>query len=149
LITKVLVAIDGSENSIRALDFAVDFVEKFSASLMVLNVSESAVAAVPVDPTGLSSEGLTSFSIDLQKYHEELIAKAIAHAKTMKPSLTISGKLREGNPASEIVAEAKESGFDVIVVGHRGVGKVKEFLGLGGISEKVAKSAPCSIILVR
>jgi len=46
---------------------------------------------------------------------------------------------REGDPALEIVNAAKDGGFDVIVVGHRGVGKMTEFV-LGSISENVAFS---------
>ena len=48
MIKQVLVAVDGSENSIRALDFALDLTEKYNAQLTILNVSESvAVNAVP------------------------------------------------------------------------------------------------------
>lgn len=39
----------------------------------------------------------------------------------------VSSKLREGDPASEIVAEAKASGFDVVVVGYRGLGRLGSF----------------------
>jgi nucleotide-binding universal stress UspA family protein len=49
----------------------------------------------------------------------------------------------------EIVSFAKEEGVDLVVVGHQGVGRVKEFFGLGGISEKVAHLAPCSVVIVR
>jgi nucleotide-binding universal stress UspA family protein len=48
----------------------------------------------------------------------------------------------------EIVAEAKDAGFDVVVVGHSGLGRVKE-LFLGNISEKVAHLAPCPVVIVR
>ena len=48
-----------------------------------------------------------------------------------KPNLVVSSKLREGNPVLEIVAEAKDSGLDVVVVGYRGLGRVRElFLGI-------------------
>jgi nucleotide-binding universal stress UspA family protein len=56
--------------------------------------------------------------------------------------------LKEGDPALEIVNTAKEGGFDVIVVGHRGLSKMKE-LFLGSISEKVAHLTPCPVIIVR
>lgn len=41
----------------------------------------------------------------------------------------VAWKLREGDPALEIVAAAKENSFDVVVVGHRGLGRVREFFG--------------------
>jgi nucleotide-binding universal stress UspA family protein len=150
MIKQILVAVDGSENSLRALDFALDLTEKYDASLTILNVSESvALSAVPQDPSAISIERLVTFNKELNKIHENILKKAFLHAKESKPNMSISSKLREGNPAYQIIAEAKESGFDVIVVGHKGVGKVKEFLGLGGISEKVVHNAPCPVIIVR
>ncbi len=149
-ISKVLVAVDGSANSERALDFAVDFADKYGADLTILNVSESpAVGAIPLDQAALSGDNMAVVAKDLQKAHTEILRKATSYAAQIKPGLVVSSKLREGNPASEIIAEAKEAGCDVIVIGHRGVGKVKELLGMGGISDKVAHLAPCPVVIVR
>jgi hypothetical protein len=57
LIRNVLVAVDGSENSDRALDFGLDLVEKFRAIVTVLNASESpTMGVVPLEPTNVSGE---------------------------------------------------------------------------------------------
>ena len=150
MIGKILVAVDGSENSKRALDFALDIAEKYGATLTVLNVSEPpAMGAVPMEPTAVSGESMVMFGKDLLKIHEEILRKTVAHAKIVKPEMAVSSKLREGDPAVEIVALAKEEGFDLVVVGHEGAGRVKEFFGLGGISEKVAHLAPCSVVIIR
>jgi nucleotide-binding universal stress UspA family protein len=135
MIKQVLVAVDGSENSMRALDFALELTEKYAASLNILNVSESmAVSVVPQDPGAISAESLVTFNKDLNKIHENILKKAVLHAQQSKPNLKVTSKLREGNAAFQIIAEAEDSSCDVIVVGHKGVGKVKEFLGMGGIS---------------
>ena len=150
LIGKILVAVDGSQNSDRALDFALDIAEKYGAALTVLNVSEPpAIGAVPMEPTAVSGESMVVFGKDLLRFHEEILRKAVAHAKIVKPEISVSTKLCEGNPVLEIVSLAKEEGVDLVVVGHQGVGRVKEFFGLGGISEKVAHLAPCSVVIVR
>lgn len=150
LIGKILVAVDGSEYSDRALDFALDVAAKYGSALTVLNVSESpAMGAVPMEPTAVSGESMVVFSKDLLKLHEEILNKAVAHVKMVKSEVAVSSRLREGDPALEIVALAKEEGFDLVVIGHKGAGRVKELFGLGGISEKVAHSAPCSVIIVR
>jgi nucleotide-binding universal stress UspA family protein len=149
LIRNVLVAVDGSENSDRALDFSLDLAEKYGASVRILNVSESpSLGAVPLEPSTVSGESMVGFVKDLQRLHEEILSKAVAHAKEFKPNVVVSSKLREGDPALEIVAEAKDAGFDVVVVGHSGLGRVKE-LFLGNISEKVAHLAPCPVVIVR
>jgi nucleotide-binding universal stress UspA family protein len=149
LIRNVLVAFDGSENSDRALDFALDLGEKYNAAVTVLNVSEPpSIGVVPQEPTAYSGSSMAVFAKDLRKLHEEILSKAVARAKAVKPDLAISWQLREGDPALEIVDVAKEGGFDVIVVGHKGMGRVKEFF-LGSISEKVAHLAPCPVVIVR
>lgn len=150
MIQKVLVAVDGSENSEKALDFALDLAEKYSAAVTVLNVSESpAMGAVPQEPTAYAGGSMAVFAKDLRRFHEEVLSRAVAHAGEVKPNLAVSSRLRDGDPALEIVAEAREGVFDVVVVGHVGSGRVKEFLGLGGISERVAHLAPCPVVIVR
>jgi nucleotide-binding universal stress UspA family protein len=147
LIKNILVAVDGSENSDRALEFALDLAEKYSAAVTVLNVSESpSMGAVPIEPTTISGESMVMFAKDLRKFHEEILS--VAHAREAKPNVVVSSKLREGNPAMEIVAEAKEGLIDVVVVGHIGLGRVREIF-LGNISQKVAHLAPCSVVIVR
>ena len=148
MIRKVLVAVDGSENSGRALDFGLDLAEKFGATVTVLNVSESPVmGAVPMEPTTVSGESMVVFAKDLSRFHEEILSKAVAHAKAVKPGVEVFWKYVEGDPALEIVAAAKD-GFDVVVIGHRGLGRVREMF-LGNISEKVAHLAPCPVVIVR
>jgi nucleotide-binding universal stress UspA family protein len=146
LIQNVLVAVDGSENSERALAFALDFAEKYGAALTVLNVSELPAATYSGD--GMIGDGMVVVAKDLHKLHEDILEKAVARVKTAKPHLPVSSVLREGDPAVEIVALSKEEGFDVVVIGHQGVGKVKGIF-LGSISEKVARSLPCTVIIVR
>src|ERR1035437_5480691 len=59
LIKNVLVAVDGSENSDRVLDFGLDLAEKYVAAVTVLNVSESpAMGAVPMEPTTISGDNM-------------------------------------------------------------------------------------------
>lgn len=150
MIEKVLVAVDGSENSVRALDFGLDLAEKYGASLTVLNVSESpALGVVPQEPSAYSPLNMISLAKDMQKIHQDILSKAVAHAREVKPNVEVFSKFRAGDAAEEIVAESREGGFGVVVVGHVGLGRVQEFLGLGGISEKVAHLASCPVVIVR
>jgi len=148
LISNVLVAIDGSENSAKALDFALDLAEKYAAKVSILNVFESPAMGVIPQAAGYFGDNMPVFAGELTKFHEEILAKALNRAKEIKPNLEISTALRDGDPAVEIVAMAKDEGFDVIVVAHRGVGRVSKVL-LGSVSEKVARLASCPVIIVR
>ena len=149
LIRNILVAVDGSENSNRALDFGLDLAEKFGSSVMVLNVSEVlAMGVVPQESTTSSFDSMSILGKDLRNIHEEILSKAVSHAKAVKPDLVVSSMLRNGDPAVEIVNVAKDSGFDAIVIGHKGSGMVRERV-LGSISEKVAHLAPCPVVIVK
>lgn len=149
MIKNILVAVDGSENSTRALDFALELAEKFSAALMILNVSQSpVVGAVPIEPTAATTEIMIDFSKDFEKFHSSILNNAVSYSKKAKPNVEVFYQLKDGDPAVEIVSTAKEGGFDVVVVGHRGVGRVREMF-LGSVSEKVAHSALCPVIIVR
>jgi len=149
VIRNILVGVDGSENSDRALDFALDLAEKYNASIMILNVSESlALAAIPEQTIAYTGSNNVIIDKDLRQIHEEILSKSVARAKTAKPNLTISSMLKEGEPALEIVNTANEGGFDVIVIGHRGLSRLKE-LFLGSISEKVAHLTPCPLIIIK
>jgi nucleotide-binding universal stress UspA family protein len=139
---NVLVAVDGSDNAQRALDFALEYAEKFGSSLTVVNVSESSAAAA------FAGDGMASVARDLRRFHENILEKALEHAKNTHPTVNVSTSLREGDPVTEIVSAANEGNFDVVVIGHRGLGKVKGLL-LGSISEKVIRSLNCTVILVR
>lgn len=149
MIKSVLVAVDGSENSDRAFDFALDFAEKFSASLTVLNVSESVVMAAAPQETGSYPSGSAAMvTRDLRAIQNEVLSKYVEHAKVVSANVAVSSLAKAGDAAFAIVNTAKEGGFDVTVVGHRGLGKTRERF-LGSVSEKVAHSAPCTVIIVK
>ncbi len=150
MVSKILVAVDGSESSTKALDFSMDLADKYAAGVTVLNVFESPpMGTVPQDQVSYSTESMVVFSKDLTNIHQELLTKLVDRAQKTKPNVVVTKKLREGDPALQIVEEAKESGSDMVVIGHRGVGRVKEIFGLGGISDKVAHISPCTVVIVR
>ena len=148
LITKLLVAIDGSANSDKALDFGLDIAEKYSASVHILNVFQlPAIYGYPDEPFGYQAN-MTSFIKDLRKIHETILSKASARAIKAKPDLEITIDLQEGDPASQIVETAKQNNVDAIVLGHRGWNRIQEFF-LGGTSERVAHLAQCTVFIVK
>ena len=69
LIRNVLVVVDGSENSGRALDFGLDLAEKFCATVTVLNASESpTMGFAPLEPTTVSGESMVVFAKIFQMF---------------------------------------------------------------------------------
>jgi nucleotide-binding universal stress UspA family protein len=161
LITKILVGIDGSKNSEKALDYALEIAEKFSASILILNVfqpppefgypanipSQLSPSGYPQDTIGLQSN-LSVFIQDLRKVHETVLSKAAKKAIKLKPLIRINTELKEGNTPSQIIATAADGGFDLIVLGHLGESEIKEFL-IGSTSERVVHQAKCAVLIVK
>ncbi len=135
---NVLVPIDGSEQSMNALEYAVD--EYPDASVTVLYVIEPgsvydvqlAVDAVPRgDPPEKPFE-----------HAEELLSEATELAPDAE-TVTASG------PVAGTIAEyADKEGHDLIVIGSRGRDGAARTL-LGSVAETVARRAPCPVLIVR
>ena len=161
MITKILVGVDGSKNSEKALDNALDLAEKFSASILILNVfqpppelgyqanmvTQFPATGIPQDIIG-NQLNLSGFIKDLRKVHEDILSNAAERAIKLKPMLKITTELTEGNTPSQIIATAAEGGFDLIVLGHMGDSEIKEFL-LGSTSERVVHQARCAVLIVK
>ena len=149
MLDNILVAIDGSEDSDKALNFALELAEKFSSTITILNVSEVlATGSFPLESTNYSVGNTGIFAKDLRKIHEEILNNAVSHAKAFKTALPVSSMLREGEPALEIVKVAKEGNFDTIVIGHKDSNGLSERF-LGSVSEKVAHLASCPVVIVK
>ena len=163
MITKILVGVDGSKNSEKALDYALEIADKFSASILILNVfqpppefgfgyqakmfEQYSASEYPKDTIG-DQPNLSAFIKDLRKVHEAILSKAGKRAIRLKPMLKITTELKEGNTPSQIIETATNGGFDLIVVGHMGESEIKEFL-LGSTSERVAHQARCPVLIVK
>ncbi len=161
LITKILVGIDGSKNSEKTLDYALDIADKFSASILILNVfqpppelgyqqnmfSPFPASGSPQDTIGGQSN-LSDFIKDLRKIHENILSNAAERAIKRKPMLKIITELKEGNTPSQIIDTAAADGFDLIVLGHMGESEIKEFL-IGSTSERVVHQAKCAVLIVK
>ena len=150
IITKILVPLDGSEHSDRALNFALDLAEKYSAEIVLLSVAQPFVATGPMFLTQpmMPPENTVIFVNEIEAAHEKMLLEALKKAKESRPNLNISKKLVNGRPADKIVEFAKIENFDLIVMGSRGIGKIKEFF-LGSVSDRVADQAHCPVLLVK
>lgn len=147
MVTKILIAVDGTEAGNRALDFGLDLAEKYSASVLVLNVLDTPVYGTSTDPMALSAESALLIK-DLRKVHESILAKATERAAAVKPNVAVRAELREGNPPDQIVLTAAEGGYDIIVLGHSDEGKARK-LFLGSTSERVAHTARCAVLIIK
>src|SRR5262245_44852273 len=113
MISKILVPVDGSDNSLRALDHAIFIAKSTGAGLTAMNVVER-------PPT---------VYVESQKILDDLLARYRAEAEKIldrckqlaeKSGVTIETVLAEGDAASSIVGYAHNEGFNMVAIGSRG-----------------------------
>ncbi len=135
---KILVPVDGSKCSNKALLRSCELVEVFNSKLILLYVAEKSTPVNLLD----------------RKEYMELIRKfgnkTLERATHVVEKKNISCKtiLKEGNVVSEIKKVVKSENCDLIIVGNKGLGAVGRFL-LGSVSNKLAQHAPCSVLIVK
>lgn len=140
-VEKILVPLDFSACSKKALQYAVPFARQFGATLALLHVVQITYPAgefTPPDTPALELELRDSS----QKQLEALVEKEIQGAV---PTRTL---VRTGPAAEEIVAIAKEEAVDLIILSTHGHTGFKRVL-LGSTAEHVVRHAPCPVLTVR
>ncbi len=138
-IKKVLVGIDGSEQSLKALSTTIELTRGFDARLTLLYVLDSTmVAAVPGPPVKREMRrGLARAGGEALEEAAERCRQAGAECDTLQA---------EGRPANEISRRAREGDYDLIALGRRGIGSLARF-ALGSVSDVVLRSANRPVLL--
>lgn len=151
--TRILIAVDGSEGSFRALDRMVELMDLSEASVTLLHVTETPWLHLGTDQEWLGYEEEEEEAIDPQAQLErEFVREAdeiLARARERLPARTaVETLVYEGLPADEILSEAERGDYDLVVIAASGSRDLKHRI-LGSVSSKVAWNAPCSVLLVR
>ncbi len=140
-IKTILVAVDGSKHSDKAVRYACAIAPPLGAEVILLHVVPMLVSATPYHDTVSDQPFLA-----LQKVGEDILSKAKALAASL--NCPVTDLIAQGDPANTIIRVAEEKGADIIVMGSRGVSGFKR-LFVGSISDKVANQAPCPVMIVR
>jgi len=140
---KILVPIDGSQNSLRALRHVLDHRSWYSPPLEVhlLNVQPAVVSGgvkmfIPPD--------------QLNEFYEEQGQAALAAARALLDQSGLPAHVRVGvgDAAAMIAAYAKDEGCALIVMGTRGLGSIGNML-LGSVATKVIHLADGPVLLIK
>jgi nucleotide-binding universal stress UspA family protein len=142
---KILLAIDDSQNSEGAVERVATRPWPPGTTVRVLSAVENIV--VPAAELWYDAGGdFESARQELTKRAEQLTAR-VAEQLAAK-GLAVETAVRQGDPRSAIVDEAKEWSADLIVVGSHGRTGIKRWL-LGSVAQSVVSHAPCSVEVVR
>ena len=140
---KILVPVDFSEHSERALQTAVMLARSYDAALTIVHVYEPFAAAVPEGYVLFSEEQLQRMFGEFQRALGQCQQKALAAG-----AKSVETQLLHGFAASEIQAFSEQGSFDLIVMGTHGRRGLSHAL-LGSVAERVLRTAPCPVLIVR
>jgi len=136
---SVLVGVDGSAGSDRALAWAATYAQDWGRPLVVVHVS-----GLPV---------VTDFGVDMAETEEGLLAagrqvtqRAVETVAAEHPTLAVTEHRAIGDPRAVLTQLAE--GASVLVLGSRGRGALASLL-LGSVSVALAAQAPCPVVVVR
>jgi nucleotide-binding universal stress UspA family protein len=135
---NILVPLDGSENSQKALLQACDLAKNQQANLILVYVVDK--------PISLNLLDRKEYLEILRKFGEKVLIKGKQTAKNQ--GLDVTTVMKEGNITNEIVKLAKIKKCNLVIVGSKGLGKTARFF-LGSVSSKLANNSPCSILIVK
>ncbi len=143
---RILVPVDGSTTSNAGLDEAVMLAKPTGAHLRLVHVVDEM-------PFALSAEGYSAMSSDvlgrLKEAGEELLAQS--RARVAEQGIPVDAVLLDridGRLSEHVVAQTKEWGADLIVLGTHGRRGVQRML-LGSDAEQIIRSATVPVLLVR
>ena len=146
MINKILVPVDGSAHSKKALEFACELAKRFESELLLLHVVQPPISTqtMGVDASVVTTEFRRQ---DLEEIGRNMIeaAKQITGDHGCK---NVETQIEAGSPAQHILDSAKKHNVDLIVMGSRGLTDIAGLL-LGSVSHKVTHLAECSCVTIR
>ena len=144
---KILVPVDYSDGSRVAMEYALFLAERFDAEIEVLHVAEI--------PLGEEEHTVVKPDTGEEELLSELIMQQAVKAETefLAPfvrdaTIPIERSLLKGRPGKVIVEAATDRGADLIVMGTHGRSGFERLI-IGSVAERVVRSAPCPVVVVR
>ena len=139
---KILVPVDFSDHSARALAYSVDLAKAFGSSVHLLHCYQINLGGVSpygiVIPENLDRDVREAASRQLDEWAERVRSAGIEVEVTVSPIF----------PSEAIANVAERIQADLIVMGTRGLSGVKHIL-LGSVAERMIRIAPCPVVTLK
>ncbi|MDH3276870.1 MAG: universal stress protein [Nitrosopumilus sp.] len=138
LYMNILVPIDGSKYSEKALLHACDMAKNNRSRVTFVYVVEKSIPLNLLDRK------------EYLKILREFGNKVLIKGKNTATQQGVDSKIimKEGNIHDEIIKLAKKEKYNLIIVGNKGLGATARFF-LGSVSSKLANNSPCSILIIK
>jgi nucleotide-binding universal stress UspA family protein len=137
---RIVVGVDGSEGSCRALEWAYAEAERRGVALEV--VAAWAHPPLPVTPEALAWSAQVG---DLGPATKQMVDEMLQRVIGDRADVDIETTIVEGSPATVLLNEADDA--EMLVVGSRGLGGFRSLL-LGSVSQQCAQHGTCPVVIV-
>jgi universal stress protein A len=139
---RIMAPTDFSQNSEKAVDYAIQLARRLGAKLTLLHVIPEP-SALDYNIGGIPKEEIEGWQREAQKR----LAEQLTRAKIEYPE--VDSVQRTGlHPRDEIVSAARDLSADLLVISTHGYTGWKHFL-LGSHAEKILEQAPCPTLVIR
>lgn len=147
LAKNILVALDSSEKSWKALDYAITFsIQNSGSRLHIVHAVQRLILPAAGD-MGQAAYIVMEQEEAMIEEGRQLVRRAIDYAKS-RGADEPEAIMEKGNTVDVILDAAEKKGADVIILGNRGMGFAKGAL-LGSVSERVVANSPVTVIVVK
>ena len=152
---RILVALDGSEASLQALEILTTLFELDSAEVTLMHVVES--PWLHLGPGEEQAAGPEETSEDPEVSEEFMLGKLRLEAERLierardqllAEHSAVNTVVEQGNPGTELLSQAETGDYDLVVLGGTGAVDLKHRI-LGSVSAQIVWNAPCSVLLVK
>jgi nucleotide-binding universal stress UspA family protein len=139
MLSKILVAVDGSEGGKKAFNFAAAFSKKFESSLLIVHI---------IEEYGTVGHSIVS---ELEQDSQRILQRYQSKAKDLGLKLSQINVIEDiGRDVAEKILEiAKKENIDVIVVGGRGKYLSSDSFLIGSTSSKLVHYGEYTVIVVK
>lgn len=150
---KILVPLDGSEHSLKALEEAAQIAKISSGKITLINAYSVQPMMMP-EPSASGYSGMPIFTgAEVSRITEaaQKSGNKILQDGEQRISATgvqVEKMLVEGHTVQEIVRAANEGNFDLIVIGARGISHFREMF-LGSVTDGVIHHAHCAVLVIK
>ncbi|MCJ7632079.1 universal stress protein [Candidatus Bathyarchaeota archaeon] len=145
MFNKIVVPLDNSEYADKALEIAIDLAQKYSGSLILVNIVPTTSTLI-TSPEGTSSQILMNLGGELEENGRRILEEGAKKAR--EAGLPVTTVLEHGNISDHIISISEKEKAGLVVIGERGLGSVARIF-LGSVANNVSHHASCPVLIVK
>jgi nucleotide-binding universal stress UspA family protein len=139
---RILIANDGSDGALRALETALDLAVALGSHLHMISVEED----LPMHAEVETIEAIQEEKDRADSYYHKLGRQALSRAALK--GIALEHTIVSGHEVKSVVEFARSGRFDLLVIGYVGHSKLYDHLW-GGTSQNLTRMSPCTVLVVK